>query len=138
MFKFLKRKKKVAFGLHLMIDGYDAPKANLESESILRKMLNEIPQEMGMHLISEPVVVRVGPNNKKDPGGVSGVVLIAESHFSVHTFPNRGFVTLDIYTCQNVLNTEELISKVKSHLKFARCEHYLIERGVRYPSVNTQ
>ena len=63
---------------------------------------------MGMHAINEPVVVEVGPKNRKDPGGLSGFVMIAESHISFHTFPKRGFVTIDVYTCQNELDTDKL------------------------------
>ncbi|MFM2060312.1 MAG: hypothetical protein RLY71_4697 [Pseudomonadota bacterium] len=33
------------------------------------------------------------------PGGVTGVVLLAESHVAVHTWPERGVVTLDVYVC---------------------------------------
>jgi len=33
------------------------------------------------------------------PGGVTGVVLLAESHVAVHTWPERGAVTLDVYVC---------------------------------------
>jgi S-adenosylmethionine decarboxylase len=33
------------------------------------------------------------------PGGVTGVVLLAESHLAVHTWPERGVVTLDVYVC---------------------------------------
>jgi len=34
--------------------------------------------------------------------------MIAESHISFHTFPKRGFVTIDVYTCQNELDTDKL------------------------------
>ncbi|MFQ5858319.1 MAG: adenosylmethionine decarboxylase [Anaerolineae bacterium] len=37
------------------------------------------------------------------PFGVSGVVLIAESHISVHTWPENGFVAVDIFTCGEML-----------------------------------
>lgn len=124
------------FGVHLMVDGYGASREILKNKELLTKMLHDIPTEMGMHTISEPVVVEVGPKNRKDPGGLSGVVLIAESHFSFHTFPDRGFVTLDIYTCQNSLDTQKFIEKFKDVFKLTRVESYIQPRGIKYPTQN--
>ncbi len=60
--------------------------------------------------------MEVGPKNRKDPGGISGFVMIAESHFSLHTFPARRFVTLDIYTCQNSLDTAAITAQLAAAL----------------------
>jgi S-adenosylmethionine decarboxylase len=124
------------FGLHLMVDGYGAPKELLKDQEALTKMLYDIPTFMGMHKISDPLVVEVGPMNRKDPGGLSGFVLIAESHLSFHTFPDRGFITIDVYTCQNELDTEKLIGKFKEVFGFTELETYILKRGVRYPAEN--
>lgn len=122
------------FGLHLMIDGYSAPTENLNNKELLLELLHTIPKEMGMYTICEPVTVEVGPNNKKDPGGMSGFVMIAESHISFHTFPNRGFVTIDVYTCQNDLDTNKFVGLCKEAFKFADEDVYIQKRGLRYPS----
>ena len=124
------------FGIHLMVDGYGAPSELLRDKEMLTAMLSDIPKDMGMHTISEPLVVEVGPKNRKDPGGLSGVVLIAESHFSFHTFPDRGFVTLDIYTCQNTLDTESLLKRFKEVFQLSHLESYVQPRGIKYPSTN--
>src|SRR6056297_2110897 len=94
----------IHFGVHFMVDGYGADPAVLSNAPTLTALLRDTPTQLGMHTITEPVVVEVGPMNQKDPGGLSGFVLIAESHMSFHTFSNRGFVTLDVYTCQNSLD----------------------------------
>ena len=96
------------FGIHYMLDGYGASPEILSDVKALRNILDTLPGRMGMHVINEPVVVEVGPKNRKDPGGLSGFVMIAESHISFHTFPKRGFVTIDVYTCQNELDTDKL------------------------------
>lgn len=124
------------FGVHFMIDGYDAPKDILENKSFLTQSLQTIPKFMAMHTISEPIVVEVGPNNKKDPGGLSGMILIAESHFSFHTFPRRGFVTIDVYTCKETLDTKKLLAKLKAVFQFKTEETYIINRGKNYPVEN--
>jgi S-adenosylmethionine decarboxylase len=76
------------FGVHIMIDGYGADHALLSDEDYLRGLLGTLPAEMGMHPICAPQLVEVGPMNPKDPGGLSGFVMIAGSHFSSHKFPS--------------------------------------------------
>jgi S-adenosylmethionine decarboxylase len=127
---------EILFGVHFMLDGYGCPPALLKDASLLKTMLHEVPVAMGMHIISEPTVVEVGPKNRKDPGGLSGFVLIAESHLSFHTFPERGFVTIDVYTCQDELDTEKLISEFTRAFQIKSCDTYLQKRGTRYPSEN--
>ena len=91
---------------------------------------------MGMHAINEPVVVEVGPKNRKDPGGLSGFVMIAESHISFHTFPKRGFVTIDVYTCQNELDTDKLTREFTDFFKLQDVDEYIKKRGTKYPAEN--
>lgn len=124
------------FGLHFMLDGYGAPSTILKDKEKLKTLLVNIPLNMGMHTISEPVVVEVGPKNRKDPGGLSGFVLIAESHISFHTFPERGFVTIDVYTCQNFLDTEKLKTEFVEAFQLSDSESYTMKRGLRYPTEN--
>ncbi len=128
--------KTEQFGVHLMVDGYSAPREVLKDKALLERMLKEIPLQMGMHAITDPVVVEVGPKNRKDPGGLSGFILIAESHISFHTFPNRGFVTIDVYTCQCGLDTNKLITLFADAFQFSRHDYYIQERGIQYPSEN--
>ncbi len=124
------------FGVHLMIDGYSASGPLMTDGAALRELLDSLPGEMGMHRICEPVVVEVGPNCHKDPGGLSGFVMIAESHISFHTFPGRGFVTIDLYTCQTGLNRQATIDRLLRAFQITDVEVHVQERGLRYPAEN--
>lgn len=124
------------FGVHLMLDGYGAAPHLLADAARLRSLLDRLPGDMGMHPISEPLVVEVGPKNRKDPGGLSGFVLIAESHISFHTFPSRGFVTIDVYTCQNDLDIAGVTDILKAAFAIAEADVHVQQRGLRYPSQN--
>ncbi|MFV0385583.1 S-adenosylmethionine decarboxylase, partial [Paracoccus sp. (in: a-proteobacteria)] len=70
---------------------------------------------------------------KKDPGGLSGFVMIAESHISFHTFPGRGFVTIDLYTCQCDLDRDAVTSRLMDAFQLEDADIYVQERGLRYP-----
>lgn len=128
--------KTEPFGVHLMIDGYCATGPLMTNTGALRGLLEALPGEMGMHRICEPVVVEVGPNCLKDPGGLSGFVMIAESHISFHTFPGRGFVTIDLYTCQVGLDRQGTIDRLLRAFRLEDAEVHVQERGLRYPAEN--
>lgn len=125
------------FGVHYMLDGYESPEEVLSNERALTTLLEQVPTMVGMNAISKPTVVKAGPNNKKDPGGFSGFVLIAESHISFHTFPKRGFVSIDIYTCQNQLDVDMLTKIFVESFKLQKYHvHPLVKRGTSYPVDN--
>ena len=124
------------FGVHIMIDGYSADESLLADADYLRGLLDTLPAEMKMHPICAPQLVEVGPMNPKDPGGLSGFVMIAESHFSFHTFPKRGFVTMDLYTCQCGLDRDWAVARLKSAFGLVDADVFVQERGLRYPAAN--
>jgi S-adenosylmethionine decarboxylase len=126
----------IQFGTHYILDGYGANPEILKDKAFLKKMLTSLVTEMHMHTITDPVVVEVGEKNTKDPGGVSGFVMIAESHISFHTFPKRGFVTIDVYTCQNNLDTDTLTKKLTDSFSLQDVDAQVIARGTKYPTKN--
>lgn len=124
------------FGTHVMIDAYDATGPLMTDRDLLRSLLTDLPARMGMHPICDPVVVAVGANCKKDPGGLSGFVMIAESHISFHTFPARHFVTIDLYTCQVGIDAEAIVHSLTSAFGVRDAEVTVVPRGLRYPPVD--
>ena len=98
--------------------------------------LGELPERLGMHKLAEPFLVELGHHSPKDPGGVSGFVMIAESHISIHTFPLRGFVSADVYTCQDSLDTEQICRYFADAFGLQDLEINLVRRGTRYPQHN--
>jgi S-adenosylmethionine decarboxylase len=124
------------FGVHLTIDGYRGARHRLADAAHVRACLGELPELLGMHKLIEPMVVEVNQLSDKDPGGLSGYVLIAESHISVHTFPLRGFVSADVYTCQNSLDAERIRQYFADAFALQDVETHLIRRGTRYPQHN--
>lgn len=64
--------------------------------------------------------------------GVSGFVLIAESHISIHTFPERGYLSLDIFSCKDFDYTQA-VAYVTEVFSIARHELNLLDRGLEFP-----
>ena len=124
------------FGVHLTLDGYGGCQHLLGDGKHVLACLNDLPERLGMHKIAEPSLVELGDHSPKDPGGVSGFVMIAESHISIHTFPLRGFVSADVYTCQNSLDTERICQYFAEAFGLQDLEINLVRRGTRYPQRN--
>ena len=121
------------FGVHLMLDGYGADPARVRDRAKLTGILDTLPALLGMHPIAPAQVVEVGPNNLKDPGGLSGFVMIAESHISCHTFPARGFVTIDLYTCRDTLDRTRVVALLTEAFAITSADVFVQARGLRYP-----
>ena len=67
------------------------------------------------------------------PGGVTGVVLLAESHLAVHTWPELGAVTLDVYVCNfsgdNSVRAQALLAQLEAAFSPAEVERHRLSRG---------
>jgi S-adenosylmethionine decarboxylase len=90
-------------GLHLTADlqGCDASQPEMTDVAALREVCLQAVRASGLsavgelfHAFSPPAQALV-----HGPCGITGVVLLAESHLAVHTWPERGMVTLDVYVC---------------------------------------
>lgn len=120
------------FGSHWTLDGYRADRKSLNSMDLVFSALNDLPELLDMKKIITPYVIRFDGNDKKDAGGYSGFVMIAESHISIHTFPDRNFVTIDVYTCQGQLDTATCRSYFGKIFGIKDFEENTIQRGTRY------
>lgn len=86
--------------MHVIIDGYGGDPDQLSDENVVRVILDQYPEMMGMTKITQPKVLEYR-GTKPEDWGVSGYVMIAESHISMHTFPERGLVWADIFSCKD-------------------------------------
>ena len=119
------------FGLHLMLDGYGCDPAKLESEDFVLGFLDEFPENIGMTKLMSPYVSRYG-GAEHDTLGLSGFVLIAESHVSIHTFPDEGCVSIDIFSCKS-FDTAAAEHEIVEKFCIRRIERNILDRGVEYP-----
>lgn len=124
------------FGEHFMLDGYQGSYEKLNDEALVLQTLNELPILLNMHQLAPPVVYFAKGNDDRDPGGWSGVVVIEESHISIHTFPAKGFVSIDAYTCKNGLDIQKIEDYYTKTFELKDTETNLVIRGTRYPVEN--
>ena len=106
------------------------------NQEALTSFLREYPSTLGMNIIHGPVVL---PYSAPDPldSGISGFVVIAESHISVHTFPERDYINIDIFSCRS-FDSDKAIRDVKTFFSLKNIKSWLIERGLEYLDRETQ
>jgi len=81
-----------ALGKHLLLELKDCNKEVLDDLGFLRGALLAAATESGATVLGESF-------HQFSPQGVSGVVVIAESHLFIHTWPEHGYAAVDIFTC---------------------------------------
>ena len=107
-------------GLHLTADlgGCAADSASMTDPAALRAACLQAVAQTGLKAVGE-LFHRFSPlPGSSQPPGVTGVVLLAESHLAVHTWPERGVVTLDVYVCNlgadHSAQAEALLSRLQA------------------------
>ena len=119
---FINDEKLIHQSKHLLLELYRCDYEKLNDESFLRCTVNKaakLAKASVLNLIS----------NKFDPQGVTAIALLAESHISIHTWPESNYSAIDIFTCgQNMmpeLASQYLIEALKAEEHFLR----VIERN---------
>ncbi|MCO5399498.1 adenosylmethionine decarboxylase [Ralstonia soli] len=92
----------VAVGEHLLLDLYGVAPALLRDARALETALRAAADALGATILHAHLhrfdTVRTGTPGGEQ-GGVTGVLLLAESHLSIHTWPEHGFAAIDAFMC---------------------------------------
>jgi S-adenosylmethionine decarboxylase proenzyme len=116
-------------GLHLTADlrGCAVAHPLMRDASALRRRCLEAVAEVGLRAVGE--LFHPFPA----PGGVTGVVLLAESHLAVHTWPELDAVTLDVYVCNlhadNSARAQALLAALEAAFGARERQHHRVQRG---------
>jgi S-adenosylmethionine/arginine decarboxylase-like enzyme len=126
-------------GLHLTADLYGcaADEALLTDAGRLGAWCRTLVAETGLVAVADRwhrFPLQGGPETgAAGRGGVTGVVLLAESHLAVHTWPERAAVTLDVYVCNlgqdNSARAEALMARAIAGFRPSRIVEHRIQRG---------
>jgi len=119
------------FGPHLTMDMYGCNKKKLKDVTFVFNFLDELPAMVGMTKIMPPYTFSYS-GLKPEDWGVSGIVLIAESHISMHTFPEKNYVSLDIFSCKD-FDVEAAVDIIASKFEAKTYEKNFLMRGRHFP-----
>lgn len=114
-----------AYGIHVLGDLYDCDGAALDDLPTVEAAMREAARRAGATIVTDVV-------HRFSPQGVSGVVVIAESHLTIHTWPEERYAAIDLFTCGNTVRPELGVAHLVEALG---CRHHTVttaRRGSRH------
>jgi S-adenosylmethionine decarboxylase len=111
------------FGRHVAIDTWGVDFEKLNSAEFLQNHMVEAAEACGATVLSVQA-------KQFEPQGATVLVLLSESHISIHTYPERGFAALDCYTCGETVDPELAIQYMVNILQPEKMYARKLIRGV--------
>lgn len=103
----------MTLAVHSLLDFHDCDRARLhDAEGLRSAMLEAIAQAGGTYVTDI--------FHAFSPHGLSGVVVIAESHVAIHTWPEHGYAAVDVFSCSPSLRQDVLQARIGDWLQAAR------------------
>lgn len=109
-------------GSHCVLDMYDCPAGLLDDLDLITAALANAASVAKSTLLSQTA-------HRFEPHGVTAIALLAESHISVHTWPELGYAAADIFTCGEHCLPEAACRSLAKALSAGRFELHQMERG---------
>ncbi|GEM_PF-239560 len=123
--------KILEVGMHLILDGYCHDSLVIGNLNEVHRFLDEFPEEMSMTKVLPPYVFQYQSTSPQD-SGISGIVIIAESHISIHTFPSRNYLSVDIFSCKP-FDAEKAVQRLTDYFNLVEYNYQVFDRGIEYP-----
>jgi len=111
-------------GYHYVVEASGCDPEVLKDPNKIREIFLEAAKVGNME-------VKVSYFFRFSPTGVSGVVIVAESHISVHTWPEEGYAALDVYTCGEKADPEKAVDYILEKFKAQYAHVSEVKRGIK-------
>ncbi len=112
-----------ALGRHILAEFYGCPPEKLNNT-------DSIEQDMVAAALEAGAEVRETVFHRFNPQGVSGVVVISESHLAIHTWPEYGYAAVDVFTCGQTVDPWISCNYLKQKFSATNMSAREIKRGI--------
>ncbi|MGG0642539.1 adenosylmethionine decarboxylase [Sporosarcina gallistercoris] len=112
-----------ALGRHVLIEYYGCPSEIIENNKVIEQFMKEAADYSGATIVESVF-------HHFNPYGVSGAVIIAESHLTIHTWPEYGFASVDVYTCGDSVSPWKAADYLAEKLQAKKVESFEVPRGM--------
>jgi len=109
-------------GKHLIVEFYGCSSKNIDNVKFLEKTLEESVAKAGGNILGKLF-------HKFKPQGVTGIIAISESHVSIHTWPENGYVAIDIFTCGREMDPWTVYRELRAKIKPEKVKVMELKRG---------
>jgi S-adenosylmethionine decarboxylase len=112
-----------ALGIHLLIELWSCNRQKLDNLEYLETIMAQAAEIAGATVLKTAF-------QDFNPQGVSGVVVIAESHLTIHTWPERGYAAVDIFTCGTTVDPWRAAGFLRQELEAEETDIRDFQRGI--------
>lgn len=116
--------EEMSLGSHLLVELYGCDHASLEQEKSVGSTMFEAAER------SEATIVAHSFHEFK-PYGVSGAVIIQESHYTIHTWPEHGYAAVDLFYCGGTVKVHKAIETLQERFRPTRIKFLVVRRGLQ-------
>lgn len=109
-------------GNHMLVELYNCNQQVLDDLEGIERHMNEAATVCGATIVQSTF-------HRFQPYGVSGVVVISESHLAIHTWPEYGYASVDLYTCGDTVNPTVAYEYLKAAFEATDSEVQTLKRG---------
>ncbi|MBA7630658.1 S-adenosylmethionine decarboxylase proenzyme [subsurface metagenome] len=110
------------FGSHFLVELINCTPDRLRKVKDVKQIMRQVIQK------SKSTMVR-SSFHQFQPEGVTGMILIRESHIAIHTWPEEGYVAADIFTCGQEMDPYIAIEVMKDRFEAMEVRYQIIKRG---------
>lgn len=122
LWAFVQKEPKFFLGRHFLIEMYQCDPGVINNVLRIKRILIDAAKTAGCRIVDTAF-------HRFEPYGISGVVMIAESHLFAHTWPEHGFATADIFTCGGTLSPAKAATVILQRFKPKRHKILRLKRG---------
>lgn len=115
--------KKVHLGRHVLAEFFECNSNILNSLERIEKLMVDAALECGATVVQKCF-------HEFNPYGISGVVIISESHFAIHTWPELGYAAVDLFTCGTKCDPKVAYEFLKKKFSSKRASFTELKRGI--------
>lgn len=112
-----------ALGRQLLVELYDCDRDILNDVDRIRAILMEATRLSGATIVSDTF-------HLFNPHGVSGAIVIAESHVAIHTWPEHGYAAVDVFTCGDTIDPWVIMNHMEEHFGAGSMSQMELRRGL--------
>ena len=109
--------------MHYVLELFQCKKSLLDDIPFIENLMLEAARIANTTVVSKSF-------HQFSPHGISGTIVITESHFNIHTWPEHGFAAVDLFTCGDKLNPDQAKEYIVSQLEAKDYDYTSFRRGI--------
>ncbi|KOS59922.1 hypothetical protein AN161_26160 [Lysinibacillus sp. FJAT-14222] len=117
-----KSQSQHALGHHILLELHDCNDALLNDVQQIKKIMCQAAHIAKATIVTEHF-------HHFSPYGVSGVVIIQESHLTIHTWPEYGYAAIDVFTCNSKLALQDAVQYITEQFNAGNATQHYLHRG---------